>query len=512
VEVGGASPPVVYFYTTVAGTDTTKLSIPIEQDGTDVTRTGSNLFDALAANDALAKQFGGNSNYVLKAQINQTLVGAYYSGVYGRGCVNGADGFAFDGVTQRGCDYNGPRWFDGPSPAKNETKADPIAGNGDNFNPGIVDRALPGNAGFNNAGELTGVSVIHQPYSYQTMGNQWRSIEGELSSFKRAADYNVYWSSTVAGQIDSVWDVTHHVVVPFSSTSATASWGVLNQSAAQPSGVGQAFDARAELTQTDIGCVEPYRSLARAQARVPCGTGALGDGPQYLLSKQVQLGPIAFFTGSPADALTSTNTGTGFILYMPGCIFMFQMAALPATGAVWSMRDYVGAIIGGNGFGGNDGPYEFTSVEALSSSNARPFSAVGVTVAVQYNVTNKTIASKTADLKAVHTVPDPYYVTSEFEQTTDTKFIKFVNLPAKAIIRIYSSSGVLVNVLENPGESCQNFGNLQAGQPDNPSGGECSWNVRNRNNQVVASGVYFYHIESSDARRVGRFTVVNFAQ
>jgi hypothetical protein len=36
--------------------------------------------------------------------------------------------------------------------------------------------------------------------------------------------------------------------------------------------------------------------------------------------------------------------------------------------------------------------------------------------------------------------------------------------------------------------------------------------VRNRNNQVVASGVYFYHIESGSARRVGRFTIVNFAQ
>ena len=72
--------------------------------------------------------------------------------------------------------------------------------------------------------------------------------------------------------------------------------------------------------------------------------------------------------------------------------------------------------------------------------------------------------------------------------------------------------GVLVNVLENPGNTCQNFDNLFAGAADNPGGGECSWNVRNRNNQVVASGVYFYHIEAGDARRVGRFTVVNFAQ
>jgi hypothetical protein len=79
--------------------------------------------------------------------------------------------------------------------------------------------------------------------------------------------------------------------------------------------------------------------------------------------------------------------------------------------------------------------------------------------------------------------------------------IKFVNLPRKAIIRIYSTSGILVALLEHNSSTF---------------GGEETWNVRNRNNQVVASGVYFYHVESNDgsgtARRVGRMTIVNFAQ
>ena len=107
------------------------------------------------------------------------------------------------------------------------------------------------------------------------------------------------------------------------------------------------------------------------------------------------------------------------------------------------------------------------------------------------------MASSKDDLKRVHTVPDPYYVTNQFEQTTDTKIIKFVNLPANCIIRIYSSSGVLVTLLEHHSAT---------------GGGAEDWNVRNRNNQVVASGVYFFHIEAGDARRVGRFTVVNFAE
>jgi hypothetical protein len=120
-----------------------------------------------------------------------------------------------------------------------------------------------------------------------------------------------------------------------------------------------------------------------------------------------------------------------------------------------------------------------------------------VVLNVGFDVVNQVVAATETDLGQVHTVPDPYYVTNAFEQTTDTKVIKFVNLPAQAIIRIYSSSGVLVSMLEH------NSGTL---------GGSADWNVRNRNNQVVASGVYFYHIESGGARRVGRFTVVNFAQ
>ena len=44
-------------------------------------------------------------------------------------------------------------------------------------------------------------------------------------------------------------------------------------------------------------------------------------------------------------------------------------------------------------------------------------------------------------------------------------------------------------------------------------GGTLDWDVRNRNNQIVASGVYFYAVESmSGERRVGRMTIVNFAQ
>lgn len=65
----------------------------------------------------------------------------------------------------------------------------------------------------------------------------------------------------------------------------------------------------------------------------------------------------------------------------------------------------------------------------------------------------------------------------------------------QANIRIYSVSGILVDVLDHE---------------DIAGGGESVWDVRNRNGQFVASGVYFYHVEAADgSEKVGRFTVVN---
>jgi hypothetical protein len=327
-----------------------------------------------------------------------------------------------------------------------------------------------------------------------------------MAGAHRAADFNVYWGA--GGVIDSVIDVTHNVPVPGPAdpggwdTHVGGTWGILNANA---TGGGPNPDGTATVTPFDFACVEPFLSYAEGGFVCPAGT------PAFTLSNTAVPGPVGFWSGGafPPGVPVVTGVNNGFVLYVAGDIFAMELAGgtLPASGTVWSLRQYAGAITGGNGAGGSEGPYAFSMPDGV-----RPLTAVGTDLRVSFQSDNKIASATVTDLKKVHTVPDPYYVTSEFEQTTDTKFIKFVNLPAKAIIRIYSSSGVLVNVLENPGTTCQNFDNLFAGAADNPAGGECSWNVRNRNNQVVASGVYFYHIESGDARRVGRFTVVNFAQ
>lgn len=492
IELGSAynAIPNIYHWGAISGTDTFRFTTSLDQDPTATEHSTSGLYDAVQLDPSLAAKYGGGAGYKLLGSVTHELEGNYYTNSWGRGCVNGAAGFVAGA-----CDYNGARWFDGPSPANNETFPHPTRGNGQNFAPGAVpDRNLT-NSGFVNAGSVTGVSVIHQVVGYQTVGNNWRDVEGALGGAKRAADYNVYWSATTPGLIDSVIDVTHDVEVKFDSSRVGPTWGILTAANTATFGAGVNFDRRAELSLTDFGCVEPLRHLPGPQSRITCGTGpvgGVGTGPVYQLSRSATIGPIVFFSGSPADSRTSANVGTGFAIAMPGGLYMFQAAALPATGAVWTLRDYVGAIGGGGGAvgsAGDDGPYSFSGV-------TRPFQAVGASLQIAFTTANAVVNASKKLLENVHPVPDPYYVTTTLEPSNDTKIIKFINLPTRAIIRIYSASGVLVRVLEH----------------NSAISNELTWDVRNRNGQFVASGVYFYHIESGDARRVGRMTIVNFAQ
>ena len=485
--------PVQYWFSTSApGVPPFALSLTQPSEvGVTATET---QFPAFPVNGALAGKFGGSAQYALQGSLGMFIDGPDYQAIFGRGCVNGRSGFAASGTT--GCEYNGPRWFDGPSPANNETQADPNAGNPPNFSSTPM-------TNYNNSGALTGVVTIFRPGGYESYPNTWRNVEGVLSGAVRAADFNVYWGT--GGLVDSVIDVTHNVAVPFAADHMGGTWGILNPAAATPA--AQSADGVPALTAVDFQCVQPLLTYGTGFA--PCSAA----GTPYLLSQTAEPGPVAFFSGGqaadPTTAVTAPNAGFG--MYLAGHVFIFELAGgqVPAAGQVWSMRSYIGGISGGHGSAGDRGPYKFSNPEKW-----RTLSAVGTRIQVAYSVTNRVVAAADSDLSRVHTVPDPYYVTSAYEQTTDRKIIKFVNLPQKAIIRIYSSSGILVAQLENPSNDCQNIGtvNGQANQPINPNSGECDWNVRNRNNQVVASGVYFYHIESGDARKVGRFTVVNFAQ
>ena len=113
--------------TATGGDGTTfPLTIGVTQGQTDADGTGNGVFSARAGRrPRLPNASAAVGAFNLNAEVVQTLPGNYFTNSFGRGCINEADGFALD----PGCDYNGARWFDGPSPAQNETVDNPTAGN-----------------------------------------------------------------------------------------------------------------------------------------------------------------------------------------------------------------------------------------------------------------------------------------------------------------------------------------------------------------------------------------------
>jgi hypothetical protein len=458
---------------------TTKLTQRRVQSGTNASGSTNGSFPAIEADADLAAKFGAPTGgaYGIGGAFSASWPGGYYQQVNPRGCVNRVAGFSPSTVA---CAYNGSRWYAG----ENETAAHP---NGSNPNRWATGRARES---FSNSGELPGVKTIFQARSYDDYTSAWRDVEAIFSAFASAGDFRVYWGEN--GKVDSVIDLTHDVPVPF-SPKLGPTWGILNSSATQTAGYQ---DQRLEITASDIGCVEPIRSLN------PAGLNCTAPAAQ--LSETAVPYPTAFGT-APSGAVSTTGNYTaqrttpaqdpGFIFYLKGNSFVIELdgGQLPAAGTEWTMRSYVGAIAGGTGRERDDSaPYVFTT-----QNQPRPFNVLGARAGFRYDVTNEVVASTKESLAKVHTVPDPYYVTSAFEATTTNKQIKFVNLPERSTIRIYSVSGILVRVLKAESTSFS---------------GEVTWDVRNRNNQFVASGVYFYHVTAENGEStVGRMTIVNYA-
>jgi len=336
----------------------------------------------------------------------------------------------------------GSRWFDGDD----ETMDNPT---------GDAETVL--------RGQLTGINTIYSPQPYvNTATTLFRRNRQSTWHAGRQADVKFYWGST-PGTLDSVVDVTDDVLVPFNaSTNLQAGWGFRDDI----SGRDVSYTAAdGIITEYDFGHGPCY--IDRASWSSPgCETRPF--------LQQAVLQPVDINADGAAD-------GNGFALYFNHEFYIFQTDALPSN-VVWTHRSYFGNMAG------SPGALEFTPESANAAVPG---------LAARLEVTGSASVREVAvdDLSNVHTVPDPYYVTSGLEVTPSQKVLKFVNLPSQAIIRIYSLSGILVDIIEHN---------------DPGLGGEATWSVRNRNQQFVASGVYFYHIETpSGATKVGRFTVVN---
>jgi hypothetical protein len=71
--------------------------------------------------------------------------------------------------------------------------------------------------------------------------------------------------------------------------------------------------------------------------------------------------------------------------------------------------------------------------------------------------------------------------------------ICFLNLPRDAVVRIYSLGGELVETLYPDAEQ---------------TGGDACWDLISKNDQIVTSGVYLYHVDSPVGETVGKFVII----
>jgi hypothetical protein len=340
-------------------------------------------------------------------------------------------------------------------------------------------------------GHLTGVDSIWAPIHHtdidpNTAGNQTYSTSTAMQCFPyiaaplgREADVQFTWGS--GGTITSVRDITHHVNVAF-NPHPEATYGFVGD--ANGDGVidWDDFNFLEEVSQFNDDNIGQLGFCAHTDP---------GDGNRYQLRQNPVIGPVST-AGAPQ--VGPAQTGVGFGLYVDGERFIFQLTngTPPASGTVWTLRTYAGLVKASSGAATTTpSGYTFSPVP-------RPPLIPGLKVIFSVPARTDTRALVSADLSKVHTVPDPYYVTNSLETVQNSKILRFVNLPPQAIIRIYSASGILVRIITHN---------------DPALGSEAVWDLRNRNNQFVASGVYFFHVETPEGlTKIGRFTVVNFAQ
>jgi hypothetical protein len=103
-------------------------------------------------------------------------------------------------------------------------------------------------------------------------------------------------------------------------------------------------------------------------------------------------------------------------------------------------------------------------------------------------------AVATASLDAVRVVPNPYVVASGWE-TGKEKILQFTHLPEQATIRIFNSAGEKVRVIEHNGQT-------------SIAPSIATWDLKNESNQVVASGLYFFYLDSPIGSTQGKFIII----
>ncbi|OQX95070.1 hypothetical protein B6I21_07360 [candidate division KSB1 bacterium 4572_119] len=100
-------------------------------------------------------------------------------------------------------------------------------------------------------------------------------------------------------------------------------------------------------------------------------------------------------------------------------------------------------------------------------------------------------------LDEIKVVPNPYIVRNTWERSKNYAQLQFINLPETCTIRIFTLAGDHVTTIEHDENT------------ESDKLGWEWWDLLTHNNQKIASGVYFYHVDVPGVgEQIGKFAIV----
>jgi hypothetical protein len=131
----------------------------------------------------------------------------------------------------------------------------------------------------------------------------------------------------------------------------------------------------------------------------------------------------------------------------------------------------------------------------------RPFFETDSIAFTVSSIDSLDVTSLRDDMKKIKVVPNPYVMTNMMEPAVSNPFLNqrrrllFTHLPAECTIKIFTVSGVLVDIIEvnNPADN-----------------GIVHWDMLSQEGLEIAAGIYIYHVKSkvSGDEKVGKFAVI----
>lgn len=133
---------------------------------------------------------------------------------------------------------------------------------------------------------------------------------------------------------------------------------------------------------------------------------------------------------------------------------------------------------------------------AGASSELNPAPVCGL---IKFVIKKAQLRTDTTYTLNVKVVPNPYLINNEWQQSSLIRRLRFINLPGECTIRIFTLNGDLIKTILHKAT----IGSVQG-----DAGGDEWWDLLTENRQLVASGVYIFHIDSKVGEQVGKFVII----